>query len=88
MLRLTLYITGREGADQKPGFGYRSPLSPTPATPSSVNNNTKNTYMDLISETGKQSSGMFIYPPSGYFLPGEKQYQNSQHYSDKRLTVD
>ena len=47
MLRLTLYITGREGADQKPGFGYRSPQSPTPATPSSVNNNTKNTYMSV-----------------------------------------
>ena len=54
-----------------------SPQSPTPATPSSVNNNNKNTYMDLISETGKQGSGMFIYPPSGYFLPGEKHYQNS-----------
>merc|ERR550539_498308 len=49
-----------------------SPQSPTPATPSSVNNNNKNnTYMDLISETGKQGSGMFIYPPTGYFLPDD-----------------
>ena len=56
-----------------------SPQSPTPATPSSVNNNNKNTYMDLISETGKQGGAMFIYPPSGYFLPGETFHTVEQH---------
>ena len=56
-----------------------SPQSPPPATPTSINNNHKNTYMDLISEPGKQgpgsaqgpASGMFIYPPPhSYFAPG------------------
>ena len=55
-----------------------SPQSPTPATPSSVNNN-KNTYRDLISETGKQGGARFIYPPSGYFLPGETFHTVEQH---------
>lgn len=56
-----------------------SPQSPPPATPNSINNNTKNTYMDLISEAGTVTkngvsgagSGMFIYPPPhSYFAPG------------------
>ena len=49
-----------------------SPQSPPPATPNSINNNVKNTYMDLISDgSSQQNSGMFVYPPpQSYFAPG------------------
>lgn len=54
-----------------------SPQSPPPATPNSINNNHKNTYMDLISDPG-QSSGMFIYPPPHSYIPPGMHVGNTQ----------
>ena len=73
-----------------------SPQSPPPATPTSINNNNKNTYMDLISEPGKSvtgsssgqagSSGMFIYPPPhSYFVPGMHGCQSSRRIFWNRI---
>ena len=53
-----------------------SPQSPPPATPTSINNNHKNTYMDLISEPGKQGPGSAQGPASGMFIRVYRQHLN------------
>merc|ERR1719232_495028 len=66
-----------------------SPQSPPPATPNSLNNNPKNTYMDLISEAGAKNgvsgtggSGMFIYPPPHSYFAPEDNFQNYGRIQD------